>query len=141
MSAPFIAEVRIFAGSFAPRGWMRCDGQIMQIEQNRALFSLLGTRFGGDGTLTFGIPDLRDSVPIGHGQGQGLTNRFIGEASGSNTVALKEAQLPRHGHALNVSNNNADVNGNGASAPHNNMMPSLGVTFIIALQGVFPGRP
>ncbi|MDB5470479.1 MAG: phage tail protein [Caulobacter sp.] len=183
MTSPFIAEIRIFTGNFPPSGWMQCDGQILRIEQYRALFSLLGATYGGDGDTTFGIPDLRDSVPIGHGQGQGLRSRFLGDTAGSNTVALKEAELPRHGHAFNVSNNNADTNGGGArpanqylakggyddgsnsgivayystaaadvamspsaaatagaSVPHINMMPSLGVTFIIALQGIYPPR-
>lgn len=184
MTTPFVGEIRIFAGDFPPKGWLPCDGQILPIAQHRALFSLLGTAYGGDGDNTFGLPDLRDSVPIGHGRGQGLRSRTLGEKSGSNSVALKESQLPRHGHAFNVSNNDADTGGNGArpagqylakgahdngvtggivayystapadtamranaaatagaSAPHLNMMPSLGVTFIIALQGIFPSRP
>jgi microcystin-dependent protein len=100
MSDPFVAEIRIFAGNFAPRGWALCDGQLMAISQNTALFSLLGTFYGGDGKSTFGLPNLQGSVAIGQGQGSGLTDRFIGESGGTNTVTLITAEMSQHNHFI-----------------------------------------
>jgi microcystin-dependent protein len=98
MSDPFVAEVRIFPGNFAPTGWAFCNGQLLPISQNTALFSLVGTSFGGDGKSTFALPDLQDRVPIHHGQGPGLSDRVIGEAAGSETVTLLESEIPVHTH-------------------------------------------
>lgn len=98
MSEPFIAEIRIFAGSFSPRGWAFCNGQLLPIAQNTALFSLTGTTYGGDGRSTFALPDLRGRAPLHAGQGPGLTDRRLGEKGGAATVTLTEAQMPVHGH-------------------------------------------
>ena len=100
MSAPFVAEIRMFAGSFAPTGWATCDGQLLPISQNTALFSLLGTFYGGDGKSTFALPNLEGSVPIGQGQGPGLSPRFLGEASGTQSVTLLASEMPLHNHFL-----------------------------------------
>ena len=174
MSSPFVAEIRIFAGNFAPTGWALCDGQILPISQNTALFSLLGTTYGGDGKSTFALPDLQDSVPIGAGQGSGLTDRFLGEQSGTSNITLLTTEMPIHTHNIgaydvdpadnripapnmtlgtpgtgniyNASNAGLKtmapqaIGVAGGSLPHNNMMPYLVLTFIIALQGVFPPR-
>lgn len=103
MSDPFIAEVRIFAGNFAPRGWAFCDGQLLQIAQNTALFSLVGTTYGGDGRTTLGLPNLQDRAPMHPGNGPGLTSRRLGERSGVETVTLSQAQTPQHNHTLQAS--------------------------------------
>ena len=97
---PFIGEVRMFAGNFAPRGWAFCDGQVLPITQNTALFSLLGTAYGGDGRTTFGLPDLRGASPVGFGQGPGLTWLARGDRVGQPTVTLTSSALPAHTHAL-----------------------------------------
>jgi microcystin-dependent protein len=93
-----IAEIRMFAGTFAPRNWAFCAGQLMSISQNTALFSILGTTYGGNGQTTFGLPDLRSRVPKGTGQGPGLTNISLGEVSGTETVTLLTTQMPAHSH-------------------------------------------
>ncbi len=98
MSEPFIAEVRIFAGNFAPRGWAFCDGQLLPIAQNTALFSLIGTTYGGDGRTTTALPDLQGRVPMHPGRGPGLTSRRLGEKVGVETISLTEAQIPQHTH-------------------------------------------
>ncbi len=103
MSDYFIGEIRLFAGNFAPRDWAFCEGQIMSIAQNTALFSLLGTQYGGNGQTTFALPDLRGRVPMHQGQGPGLSPRDIGEVSGSETVTLLSTQMPAHSHALRAS--------------------------------------
>ena len=100
---PFIGEIILFAGNFAPRDWALCDGQILQIQDNQALFSLLGTTYGGDGRTTFALPDLRGRAPIHAGTGPGLTNRRLGSRGGFETVALTETQLPGHTHTLSAS--------------------------------------
>lgn len=100
MSEPFIAEIRIFAGNFAPRGWAFCDGQLMPIAQNTALFSLLGTTYGGDGRSTTALPNLQGRAPMHPGRGPGLTSRRLGERGGVETVTLTEAQMPSHTHQL-----------------------------------------
>lgn len=100
MSEPFIGEIILFAGNFAPRGWALCQGQLMSIAQNTALFSILGTTYGGDGVTTFALPDLRGRVPLGQGQGPGLTPRVLGEESGSETVTLISTEIPAHNHQL-----------------------------------------
>ena len=99
---PFVAEIRIFAGNFAPRGWAFCNGQLLPISQNTALFSLLGTYYGGNGQSNFGLPNLQGSAPIGEGQGPGLSQRFLGEAGGAPTVTLMETQIPAHTHTPNA---------------------------------------
>jgi microcystin-dependent protein len=102
MSSPFVAEIRIFAGNFAPTGWAQCNGQLLPISQNTALFSLLGTFYGGDGKSTFALPDLQGCSPMHQGQGPGLTDRFLGEAGGSETITLLESEMPGHTHAANA---------------------------------------
>ena len=174
MSNPFVAEIRMFAGNFAPTGWALCDGQLLPISQNTALFSLLGTFYGGDGKSTFALPNLEGSAPLGQGQLKGGSEYFLGQSSGTDTVTLLVSEMPVHNHNLNAHTpDNADLltptplsvlakanpgfgynplatglkNMNfqaltpaGGSLPHNNMMPYLTVTFIIAMQGVFPPR-
>jgi microcystin-dependent protein len=174
MSNPFVAEIRIFAGNFAPAGWATCDGQLLPISQNTALFSLLGTVYGGDGRSTFALPNLQGSAPLQQGQGPGLSLRVQGETGGEQTVILLPTEMPAHKHTAMAASgtgqpdptNNAWASGakgfgsiyspsvpannvqmsptalafNGGGAPHNNMMPYLCLTFIIALQGVFPPR-
>jgi microcystin-dependent protein len=100
MADPFIAEIRVFGFNFAPTGWALCDGQLMPIAQNTALFSLLGTNFGGNGKSTFALPDLRDSFALGPGQGPGLTPRELGERSGAANVTLRPQEMPAHSHVL-----------------------------------------
>jgi len=98
VSDQFIGEIRMFAGNFAPQGWALCDGQLVSISQNIALFSVIGTTFGGDGQVSFALPDLRGRVPIHRGTGSGLTPRAIGAAGGAEAVALTAAQMPSHTH-------------------------------------------
>lgn len=100
MSEPFIAEIRIFAGNFAPRGWAFCDGQLLPVSQNTALFSLIGTTYGGDGRSTTALPDLQGSAPMHPGRGPGLTSRRLGQRGGVEIVTLSEAQMPNHTHTL-----------------------------------------
>jgi microcystin-dependent protein len=100
MSEPFIAEVRIFGGNFAPRGWAFCNGQLLPIAQNTALFSLIGTTYGGDGRTTTALPDLQGRVPMHPGQGPGLSTRRLGEKGGVRTVTLTQAQMPNHTHTM-----------------------------------------
>jgi microcystin-dependent protein len=97
---PFIGEIRMFAGNFAPRGWAYCDGQLLSISQNDALFSLLGTTYGGDGRTTFGLPEMRGRVPLHMGQGPGLSSRPIGQKSGQERVVLSQNNLPAHTHTV-----------------------------------------
>lgn len=99
MADPFVAEIRVAAFNFAPSGWATCDGQILPISQNTALFSLLGTLYGGNGQTTFGLPNLRDSAVLGHGQGPGLSEYFQGSVGGTETVTLLESEMPAHVHA------------------------------------------
>jgi microcystin-dependent protein len=171
MIDPFIGTVMGFGGNFPPRGWATCSGQILSIAQNTALFSLLGTTYGGNGQTTFALPDLRGRIPIHMGQGPGLTNRNLGETGGTPTVTLNILQLPAHSHSVNVNaglavspnpannffaatpafNQYADPVGNtnlnasaissvGGSQPHENMQPYLALTYVIAIEGVFPSR-
>ena len=100
MSEPFVAEIRIFALDFAPKGWALCSGQIMPIQQNTALFSLLGTTYGGDGKTTFALPDLQGRVPMHPGQGPGLSLHDLGESGGSETVTLLTSEIPQHNHTF-----------------------------------------
>ena len=102
MASPFVAEIRMFAGNFAPTGWALCNGQILPISQNTALFSLLGTTYGGNGQSTFALPDLQGSVPIHPGQGSGLSLYDLGQQSGSETVTLLQTEIPAHNHPIVV---------------------------------------
>ena len=104
MSSPFVAEIRMFAGNFAPTGWATCDGQLMPISQNTALFSLLGTFYGGDGKSTFALPDMAGNSPMGQGDGSGLSQRFLGETGGSSSVTLLTSEMPNHTHTLQGEN-------------------------------------
>lgn len=173
MSDPFVAEIRIFAGNFAPRGWALCDGQLLPISQNTALFSLLGVTYGGNGKSTFALPNLQGSAPMQQGQGPGLSLRDLGEQGGEQSVTLLSTEMPSHNHPVSANSggagfpspvnnvwaalpgrtppplyrntNNAlmsplGTSNTGGSLPHNNMPPYLALTFIIALQGVFPAR-
>lgn len=103
MADPFVAEIRIFPFNFAPRGWAWCDGQLLPLSQNTALFSLLGTTYGGDGKSTFALPDLQGSAPMHPGQGPGLSLHDLGETGGSETVTLLESEIPSHSHSLSAS--------------------------------------
>ncbi len=170
MADNFIAEIRIFPFNFAPRSWAFCDGQLLPISQNTALFSLLGTFYGGDGKSTFALPDLQGNAPMFYGEGPGLSLYDIGQVSGSSTVTLLESEMPTHNHTLrgtiddaessdsngqalskatsavySASSPNAAMSPNalalaGGDQPHNNMMPYLTFSFCIALQGIFPPR-
>lgn len=108
MDAPFIGSIVMFAGNFAPRGWAFCQGQVLPIAQNTALFSLLGTTYGGNGQTTFALPDLRSRVPVGQGQGPGLSPYVLGEVTGVESVALASNQMPAHNHNVQVSSGQAD---------------------------------
>lgn len=112
MSEPFVGEIKMFAGNFAPRGWALCDGQLFAVSQNDALFSLLGTIYGGDGRTTFGLPDLRGRVPIHQGTGPGLSQRRLGSKGGAEKETLTLNQLPSHSHSVKASGGTAN-----ASAP------------------------
>jgi microcystin-dependent protein len=122
---PFVAEIRIFPFNFAPKGWAWCDGQILPLSQNTALFSLLGTTYGGDGKSNFALPDLQGRAPMHPGQGPGLSLHDLGETGGSETVSLLESEIPSHSHALNASYGD----GNDQS-PNNEMFASgIGIGF------------
>lgn len=169
MAEAFIGEIRPFGFNFAPRGWAICQGQILAISQNTALFSLLSTNFGGNGQSTFGLPDLQGRTPVGAGQGQGLSDRVLGEEAGLEFLSLTTAQIPAHTHGLsgssspgssvdptdllpatpsrpgyatpaNVILGDGSVRPSGGGQPHNNNMPTLVVNYCIALQGIFPPR-
>ncbi len=116
MSEPFVGEIRMFAGNFAPRGWAYCDGQLLAISQNDALFSLLGTIYGGDGRTSFGLPDLRGRIPVHAGTGPGLSNRRLGAKSGVENVTLTTNQLPSHTHPIKGTNDAAN-----STEPANNL--------------------
>jgi microcystin-dependent protein len=117
MATPFIAEIVLFAGNFAPRGWAFCQGQILSIAQNTALFSLLGTTYGGNGTTTFALPDLRGRVPVGTGQGPGLSPVNLGEVSGEPTHTLIITEMPAHNHQAQAQGNSSSGN---SSSPAGN---------------------
>src|SRR5438445_4379618 len=104
MSSPFVAEIRIFPFNFAPKGWALCNGQLLAISQNTALFSLLGTTYGGDGKSTFALPNFQGAAPMQQGQGAGQSLRDLGESGGSDTETLLESEIPPHTHSLAASN-------------------------------------
>jgi len=109
MSEPFVAEIRIFAGNFAPRGWAFCNGQLLPVAQNTALFSLIGTTYGGDGRTTTALPDLQGRAPMQPGRGPGLTDRRLGQRGGVEMVTLTEAQMPNHTHTLRALSDPGDL--------------------------------
>ncbi len=125
MSEPFIAEIRIFAGNFAPRGWAFCGGQLLPIAQNTALFSLIGTTYGGDGRTTTALPDLQGRAPMHPGHGPGLTTRRLGERVGVTTVTLTMQQMANHNHTMRGSSDSADLN---APAADRSLARSTGAT-------------
>lgn len=166
MSEPFLSEIRMMSFNFPPRGWAMCNGQLMAINQNQALFSLLGTTYGGDGRVNFALPDLRGRVPIHTGNGHTL-----GERAGEETHTLTLSEMPMHTHTLTATSdagtravvpgnllaktpnalyhapdgnltamNPAAIGNVGGTQPHQNMMPFLAITFCIALQGIFPSQ-
>jgi microcystin-dependent protein len=109
MADPFVGEIRIFGFNFAPTGWAQCNNQLLPISQNTALFSLLGTFYGGNGQTTFALPGLEGSVPIHQGQGAGLSEYFIGQSGGSQFVTLLQSEMPIHNHSMNGLNDDADI--------------------------------
>jgi microcystin-dependent protein len=178
MSEPFIGQIIQFGGNFAIRGYAMCNGQLLAIAQNTALFSILGTTYGGNGQTTFALPDLRGRAPIHWGQGPGLPNVSLGEQSGSPTQTLLVTQMPAHNHLIRANANNANdslpanaypaaaiiptdsnksvssynsatdnttmnagaITPTGGSQPFSIMQPYLAITFLIALEGIFPSR-
>lgn len=110
MADPFVAEIRIFPFNFAPKGWAWCDGQLLPLSQNTALFSLLGTTYGGNGKSNFALPDLQGRAPMHPGQGPGLSLHDLGETGGSETVTLLESEIPSHSHAMRASNDASTTN-------------------------------
>jgi microcystin-dependent protein len=178
MSDNFLGEIRMFGGNFAISNWAFCNGQLLSIAQNQALFSLIGTTYGGDGVQTFALPDLRGRLPLGQGQGIGLSPRAMGEMAGVEQVTVLLNEMPLHSHGFNATADAATtaevgpivlpaqptassaflytvpgsspgtpailaptvVGLDGGSQPHSNLMPSLCLTFIIALTGIYPSR-
>jgi microcystin-dependent protein len=137
MSEPFIAEIRIFAGNFPPRGWAFCNGQLLQIAQNTALFSLIGTTYGGDGRTTTALPDLQGRAPLHPGHGPGLSSRRLGEAGGEVVVELTPAEMPSHSHALVASGDTA------ADADPAGNVPAVATgasLYSSTLVGLYPSR-
>lgn len=140
MSDPFVAEIRIFGFNFAPTGWALCNGQILPISQNTALFSLLGTTYGGNGQSTFALPDMQGNAPMHPGQGPGLSLHDLGEIGGSQTVTLLQSEMPLHAHAMVASNDAAVTN----DPTSNQIAKPFGRgnnTFIISTQNVVPMSP
>ena len=177
---PTLAEIRLFAGNFAPLGWAICNGDLLSIAQNTALFSLIGTTYGGDGQTTFALPDLRGRIPVSAGQGPGLSNYELGEVTGTESYTILTTQMPAHNHLVlcsgtdgsGTSNSpsgeypaagpvdrtsgqpvntrfastaNAQMNASsvqiaGGSQPVDNIMPTLGLNYIIAVEGIYPSR-
>jgi len=149
MSEPFLAQITMFGSNFAPRGWALCDGQLLPINQNQSLYSLLGTTYGGDGRTNFALPDLRGRTPIHPGDGPNLTPRNRGDKGGTETVAPKTAKAagPHKVHVHDEKKPKPEIKDAptlevaGTQAQDQNaMQPFLAVNYIIALQGVFPSR-
>jgi microcystin-dependent protein len=136
---PFLGAVEEFAGNFAPRGWALCDGRLLQINTNQALFALLGNTYGGNGQTTFALPDLRGRIPVGVGTGPGLTPIILGEQGGQENVTLATANLPAHKHTTSIQGVPTTENTGGGQSL-DNRQPYLGLTPLIALQGIFPAR-
>ncbi len=173
MAEPYLGQLMLVPYNFAPRGWAFCNGQLLSIAQNTALFSLIGTFYGGDGIQTFALPDMRGRVPIHQGQGPGLSPYVLAETLGVESVTLLEGQIPAHSHGVNATANKgnkaspigsypaADAAGvtaeynngaptgvmnagviaaTGGGQPHENRQPSLVLSWVIALEGIFPSR-
>lgn len=173
MSDPYLGEIRMFAGSYAPLHWAFCNGTMLAVSSYSALYSLIGSIYGGDGRVSFSLPDLRGRIPINQGQGTGLTDRSMGEAGGLETVSLTTDQIPGHNHPLQASSDaastdvptgmvtaTADFNfyddkeetmeiqnlaaesmgSVGSGVSHENMMPVLGINYIICVSGIYPPR-
>ncbi len=170
MADPYVGEIRMFGGNFAPVGWAFCQGQLMPISENDTLFTLIGTTYGGDGQETFGLPDLQGRIPVHQGTGPGLSSYVIGEKAGVEAVTLTTQQMPLHNHAFIASQatgtQNTPVNNmvassasnrfrpgapsdpfpstlvqpSGGNQPHENMMSYLCVNYIISLYGIFPSQ-
>lgn len=181
MGTPYVGQISMFGGNFAPRGWALCNGQLLNIAQNQALFSLLGTYFGGNGVQTFGLPNLISRLPVHVGQGIGHSPYVMGQVGGVTGVTITAQTMPAHTHTLNATQTQANataigssvlpgkptagteprfyafqptgqpalqpvalapgaVGNTGGSQPHTNQMPSLCISFIIALQGAYPSR-
>jgi microcystin-dependent protein len=173
---PYLGEIRLFGGNFAPANWHLCDGGLLSISNYSTLYALIGTTYGGDGQTTFAVPDLRGRFPVNQGTGAGLSSYVIGQASGSETVTLLETQIPSHSHSLiaqataattsqpsnallaqpeqsellyldptGITPNDVTlaldtVQPSGNTLQHDNIMPTLAATYIIALAGIFPSR-
>lgn len=167
MANPYLGEIRLVGFTFAPKGWMFCEGQLLPINQNTALFSLLGTTYGGNGQTTFALPDLRGRVAVHFGQGPGLSNYVQGEVTGNEAITLTTPELPAHAHSVLTSKDEQTTNrpdgayptiggiyastqdgaapmapgGNtGGNQPHPNIQPLLVMNFVIAVEGIFPSR-
>jgi microcystin-dependent protein len=181
MSQIYVGQIMMFGGNFAPRNFAFCNGQSLSIAQNQALFSLLGTTYGGDGIQTFALPNLQSALPVHQGTGPGLSTYQLGQSAGTPTVTISQSTMPQHSHLLVASQATADATrittsvvpakvandtsalfyaaqqqgqpavvpqimapqacgSSGGSQAHSNLMPSLCITFVIALQGVFPSR-
>jgi len=171
----YIGDIRLFAGSFAPVGWILCNGTLLSISEYDTVFAIIGTTYGGDGVTTFAVPDLRGRLPVGQGNGPGLTPRVLGQAFGSESVTLLTTQIPSHTHALVASTaaatasspatgvfaqngadsfyttvpttnpqpqtfNAASVQSAGGTQPHDNIMPTTAINYIMCLAGIFPSR-
>lgn len=172
----YIGDIRLFAGNYAPRGWMLCAGQLLSISQYDVVFALIGTSYGGDGVTTFQLPDLRGRLPVGQGNGPGLTPYVLGQAFGAEAVTLVSQQMPSHTHSFcastanpstsssptnnvfahsNTDNiytplpatgadpqvmNTASVQLAGGTQPHNNIMPTTAINYIMCVEGIFPTR-
>jgi microcystin-dependent protein len=182
VSTPYLGQIMMCGFAFAPKGFALCNGQLLSIQQNTALFSLLGTFYGGNGVQTFALPDLRSRLPVHQGQGNGLSPYSIGQTAGTETVTINQSTMPQHTHTLNATQTTATTSvistgvlpgvptvakppaspefyanqgtpplipvllaggvcsTAGGNQPHSNLMPSLTINFVIALQGIFPSR-
>ena len=176
MSDPYVGEIKLFGGNFAPAGWAMCQGQLLPISENDTLFNLIGTTYGGDGQETFGLPDLQGRLPMHAGQGPGISQSYQqGETGGVESVTLSTQQIPVHNHAVLITQTNQQVGPQdayfatatslqagvntynnalpadqplvntslqpvGGSQPHENIQPTLGITYIISLFGIYPSQ-